>query len=110
MDDEKHDWWKPPGPGLDPEATLMAHQKQARVQAMLHVLKPKDRAAIVLNYWKGYSYQEIAETLSLSVSAVKSRLYRARRALAEEWQEQEAQMQPLEPNRMERATHETPAF
>jgi RNA polymerase sigma-70 factor (ECF subfamily) len=110
MDDENHDWWKPPDPGPDPEATLVAQQKQARVEAMLNVLKPKDRAAVVLNYWKGYSYQEIAETLSLSVSAVKSRLYRARRTLAEEWQEQEKELQALETNVIERATHETPAF
>ncbi|MEA3350966.1 MAG: sigma-70 family RNA polymerase sigma factor [Chloroflexota bacterium] len=110
MDNEKHDWWKPPDPGLNPEADLVKRQKQERVQMMLDVLKPKDRAAVILHYWKGYSYEEISETLSLSESAIKSRLYRARRSLAEEWQKQEAQMQPLDPINLERTPHETPAF
>jgi len=33
-------------------------------------------------YWYDYSYKEICETLSLSMSAVKSRMHRARRAMA----------------------------
>jgi DNA-directed RNA polymerase specialized sigma24 family protein len=36
----------------------------------------------MLFYWEELSYDEIAEATSLSVSAVKSRLFRARRAMA----------------------------
>jgi RNA polymerase sigma-70 factor (ECF subfamily) len=49
---------------------------------MLGTLSPTDRAAITLRYWYDCSYEEIAEMLNLTVSAVKSRLHRARRVLA----------------------------
>ena len=45
-------------------------------------LPPVERALILLRYWEGASYREMAEALGLSESAVKSRLFRARRALA----------------------------
>jgi RNA polymerase sigma-70 factor (ECF subfamily) len=34
-------------------------------------------------YWYDYSYDEICQSLNLSMSAVKSRLHRARRLMAE---------------------------
>jgi RNA polymerase sigma-70 factor (ECF subfamily) len=41
-----------------------------------------DRAAVILRYWYDFSEVEIAESLKLTVSAVKSRLHRARKAVA----------------------------
>ena len=110
IDDEKYDWWQPPDTGPSLEAALVLDEKQKRIQALLDVLPPKDRAAVTLHYWYDYSYEEIAESLSLSVSAVKSRLYRARRTLAEGWQTQEEQVQMLEHSNAERTPYETPAF
>jgi RNA polymerase sigma-70 factor, ECF subfamily len=110
IDDEKHDWWQPPDSGPTPEGAMVHDEKQARIQALLDVLPPKDRAAVTLHYWYDHSYEEIAESLSLSVSAVKSRLYRARRALAEGWQTQEARVQTLGNSNAERTPYETPAF
>jgi RNA polymerase sigma-70 factor (ECF subfamily) len=110
MDDEQHDWWQPPDPGLSPEAALAMGEKQQQVQMLLATLKPKDRSALVMHYWHDYSYEEIAEALSMSVSAVKSRLYRARRILAEGWQEHETQMEKLESTNAERMPYETPAL
>jgi DNA-directed RNA polymerase specialized sigma24 family protein len=40
--------------------------------------------AVVLRYWYDLSYAEIAEMLDTTESAVKSRLFRARQALASE--------------------------
>jgi RNA polymerase sigma-70 factor (ECF subfamily) len=37
----------------------------------------------VLRYWYELSYDEIAEIMDTTVSAIKSRLFRARRQLAE---------------------------
>jgi len=71
------------GDSPNPEATVRKHERENRIQQMLKVLSPTDRAAVTLLYWYDCSYEEIAETLNLTVSAVKSRLYRARRSLAE---------------------------
>ncbi len=67
-----------------PEATVAQREREDQVQQLLASLSPTDRAAITLLYWYDHSYEEIAESLDLTVSAVKSRLFRARRALAKE--------------------------
>jgi len=74
-----------PEKALGMEAMLMQEEKQAQVSGLLEKLAPKDKAAVVLRYWYDYSYEEIAGSLSMSVSAVKSRLHRARKELANEW-------------------------
>jgi len=88
----------------DPEAESVKGQTRERVHSMLQDLNETDRAAIIMRYWYDYSEVEIAESLRLSVSAVKSRLHRARKELAGLWQEEEFRMNP------ERRTHESPAF
>jgi RNA polymerase sigma-70 factor (ECF subfamily) len=50
---------------------------------MLDRLPAQDRAMVVLRYWFDHGYEEIAEATETSVSAVKSRLFRARQKLAE---------------------------
>lgn len=67
------------------ELAVEARDEAESVQEMLSTLSVKDRAAVVLRYWYDYSYDEIAETLSLTTSAVKSRLHRARRELMGTW-------------------------
>jgi RNA polymerase sigma-70 factor, ECF subfamily len=74
-----------PEPGPGPEASLSRKEEQQRVHAVLNLLDPVDRAAVIMYYWYDFSYDEICQALSLSLSAVKSRLHRARRAMAEEW-------------------------
>jgi RNA polymerase sigma-70 factor (ECF subfamily) len=76
-----------PNPG--PEEAMTELEMQEDVREILNELGSTDRAAIVLRYWYEYSYEEIADSLSISVSAVKSRLHRARRSLAEHWSPQE---------------------
>ena len=44
----------------------------------LNQLKPMDRSVIVLSDLEGFSDKEIADTLNLTVSAVKTRLHRSR--------------------------------
>ena len=74
-------------PGL--ESGLSRREEQRRVRALLDVLDPTDRAAVVMYYWYDFSYKEISEALSLTLSAVKSRLHRARRAMAHQWMEEQ---------------------
>ena len=71
--------------GPSPEATAVISEKQAAVQIVLKELAPVDRSVVVLKYWYDMSYEEIAGTLNLTESAVKSRLHRARRDLAKNW-------------------------
>lgn len=68
-----------------PESSLVQSEREAVVQEMLGQIGETDRAAVVLRYWYELSYAEIADSLSLTVSAVKSRLHRARRELAQNW-------------------------
>jgi RNA polymerase sigma-70 factor (ECF subfamily) len=89
MDDENKSWFKPADPGPHPDKVVSQWERQVKMQELLEHLNPKDRAAVVMRYWYEYSYQEIADALSLTVSAVKSRLHRARRELALQWQSQE---------------------
>jgi RNA polymerase sigma-70 factor (ECF subfamily) len=95
----------PPDQGPGPEGSLVVKEKQQQVQALLESLNPQDRAAVVMRYWYDFSYEEIGELLSLTVSAVKSRLHRTRRELATLWAEQAPIPQPVE-----RTRHESPAF
>lgn len=69
----------------DPQPDVVAAQRerQRTVMALLKQLSPEDRAMITMFYWGDMSYEEIASSTRNTVSAVKSRLFRARRALAE---------------------------
>lgn len=71
-------------PGL--ETGLSRKEEQLRIRSLLNSLDPIDRAAVVMYYWYDFSYDEICQALSLTLSAVKSRLHRARRSMAEEWE------------------------
>ena len=53
-------------------------EMQRVVQAALDGLKPLDRSVVVLSDLEGLSDKEIANTLQLTASAVKTRLHRAR--------------------------------
>jgi RNA polymerase sigma-70 factor, ECF subfamily len=66
-----------------PENLVAQSEEDRHLHTLLNQLKPQDRAAIVLRYWYDFSEKEISQSLSLSVSAVKSRLHRARRQLAQ---------------------------
>jgi RNA polymerase sigma-70 factor, ECF subfamily len=70
-----------------PEASYFLKEDQKRVQVLLKTLSPQDRAAVIMYYWYDFSYDEISDSLSLTVSAVKSRLHRARMTMAQSWSE-----------------------
>ena len=88
----------------NPESEIMKHQQRERLQDCLQSLDPTDRAAVAMRYWQDCSEVEIAQALNLTVPAVKSRLHRARRALAELWEEKPTRM------RHERKPYGSPAF
>ena len=91
-------------PGPNPESVLSMREDQQRIRSLLSVLSDTDRAAIIMFYWYEYSYEEIANSLGLSLSAVKSRLHRARSRLAKTWSERKGSVFGLE-----RQTYGSPA-
>ena len=95
----------PPDSLPGPEASFHIKEDQGKVQAVLKTLSPADRAAVVMYYWYDFSYDEIAHSLSLTVSAVKSRLHRARLTMAQSWNTQNAGNFALE-----RKAHESPTL
>lgn len=75
------DSW-PDGGRTQPEQALLTAETTEEVQALLESLSPDDRLVVILRYWYTLSYQDMAETLGTTVSAIKSKLFRARKALA----------------------------
>ena len=72
---------------LDPElhaAPAPEGPSGAEIRRALLRLRPNHRAALVLREIGGLSYAEVAEALGLSLSAVETLIFRARRALREE--------------------------
>lgn len=66
-----------------PESQAVQGEQEEMVQRLLQELPEDYRQAVVLRYWYELSYEEIAEMMETSVSAIKSRLFRARKQLAE---------------------------
>jgi RNA polymerase sigma-70 factor (ECF subfamily) len=75
-------------PALHPEEQALRNEQSQQIQKLLHTLPETDRVMIVLLYWLDCSYDEIAKITQTSVSAVKSRLHRARATLAQQMQAQ----------------------
>ncbi|MCB9453968.1 MAG: sigma-70 family RNA polymerase sigma factor [Anaerolineaceae bacterium] len=74
----------------EPEEVALVKERSEAIQALMNDLSPDYRAAVVLRYWYDYSYAEIAEMMDTTESAVKSRLFRARQALASKLDSQSA--------------------
>ena len=60
---------------------MLAQERQAALRQALVTLPPEHKAVIELRHFQDQSYDEMAETLGLSLATVKSRLFRARRHL-----------------------------
>jgi len=75
--------WRWLSSGSRPEEVVIRSQERDEVHRLLDQLPPHYRAAVILRYWHDLSYQEIAEAMEITESAVKSTLYRARQKLAQ---------------------------
>ncbi len=93
-----------PSPEPSPESQYARREEHQHIQRLLMRLEPHERAVLILRYWYEMSELEMAESLSLSVSAVKSRLHRARQKIAHMWQEQH------HPSASKEKPHEAPAY
>ena len=70
-------------PDRRPDTELLQAELRQAVDAAIAALPESQRMAVVLRRYEQLSYEEIAAVLRLSVSAVKSLLFRARTTLRE---------------------------
>jgi RNA polymerase sigma-70 factor (ECF subfamily) len=68
--------------GETPEAVLASKQVAATVNAAIDALSDDLRQAIVLREIEGLSYEEIADVMNCPIGTVRSRIFRAREAIA----------------------------
>lgn len=68
----------------EPEGQILGDERAAAVRAAVYRMKSHHRDVLVLYDLEGFSYNEIADMLKTNVGTVKSRLNRARLALAKE--------------------------
>jgi RNA polymerase sigma-70 factor (ECF subfamily) len=67
--------------GENPEEETLAHERQRVLRRALQTLRGVYRETVVLRDIEGFSYEEIAAMLEISVGTVKSRLARGRHQL-----------------------------
>jgi RNA polymerase sigma-70 factor, ECF subfamily len=79
--DSEEDEPELPVEGNTPEAILMEHSNLQLVQSAIDELPMYFREILLLSDVEEMSYQEIAETLSIPIGTVMSRLSRARKTL-----------------------------
>ncbi|VVD83416.1 RNA polymerase sigma factor RpoE [Pandoraea terrigena] len=65
-----------------PESMLMSKQIAQTVNAAMEALPDELRTAITLREIEGLSYEEIAEAMGCPIGTVRSRIFRAREAIA----------------------------
>jgi RNA polymerase sigma-70 factor (ECF subfamily) len=71
------------------EEDLLAQEDMGRIRALLEGLPAQQRAALLLARVEGLSYEEVAQSLECSVSAVKSLIHRATVSLRDGMRERE---------------------
>lgn len=64
-----------------PDAETLQSELQSAVDAAINALPEKQRMAVILRRYENMPYEQIADVLDSSVSAVKSHLFRARTEL-----------------------------
>lgn len=67
-----------------PDAVLLSHEVANVVNRAIERLPEELRTAIVLREIEGLSYEDIAEAMSCPIGTVRSRIFRAREAIAAE--------------------------
>ena len=76
-------WYGSEVNNLTPEHLVIKAETSSEVQTHLNTLSPDYCIVLVLKYWYNISYQEIANQLGTTVSAIKSKLFRAKKSMAQ---------------------------
>lgn len=70
-----------PSSTISPEEMAISNQRERRIMRALSEIKEEYKVALILREIEELSYEEIAETLSISIGTVKSRIARGREEL-----------------------------
>jgi RNA polymerase sigma-70 factor (ECF subfamily) len=65
-----------------PDSVLEYAERTKMLELVLSKLSPEYREAIILREWNGMSYEELSEVLQISIPAIKSRLFKARKQIS----------------------------
>ena len=71
----------PSDDSLNPEKETLAREREGQLRDALSGLRRSYREAVILRDVEGFSYEEIADTLQISIGTVKSRISRGRMEL-----------------------------
>lgn len=71
----------------NPETIQASVQRQARIINAIENLRPKFREVIMLCEIQGYTYEEASKKLKCPLGTIKSRIYNAKKELAETLQD-----------------------
>jgi RNA polymerase sigma-70 factor (ECF subfamily) len=66
----------------DPSEEVIRHEQKEQVRQALDSLPARQRATLVLAYYQGLTYREVADVMGCSMGAVKTHMYRALKTLA----------------------------
>ncbi len=69
----------------NPEREVVRMEREEQVHRILNGLNDLDRAMVIMAYWNEMSMNEIAAAVRMTESAVKSKLFRIRKQIAEKW-------------------------
>ena len=81
---------EPPARGEAVESGILSRERREAVRHALELLSEEQREALVLARYHGMPYAQIAQTLGISVGAVKTRVFRAVETLKAHFSEGEA--------------------
>jgi RNA polymerase sigma-70 factor (ECF subfamily) len=68
---------------ISPEEKTIQLERQKKIVKAINSLKPKFKEVIVICEINGYTYEECAKKLKCPVGTIKSRIYNAKKELAE---------------------------
>ena len=72
---------------VTPELKLLNKIRQKKIIQAIDSLKPKFKEVILLSEIEGYTYEDIAKKLHIPQGTVKSRIYNAKKELADKLQD-----------------------
>lgn len=82
-DDEDRPALVIPDKSAGPREITGRQELRKKLEEAIEQLSPDHRAVLVLREWEEMSYEEVAETLGLQIGTVMSRIFYARKKLAE---------------------------